>query len=138
MLQMPGKGKDWDYAKWDARGAIKLYHNRSGQPKGLSSTECQKQIRPMRMSNLLITYVLHHRALHTEHNRYVMRQMSNAADHMFQTGRILETMILFGQKVLKGGGRSLLVRRKNPGQLYDNYTETYPYDEFITHMHYTE
>ena len=32
----------------------------------------------------------------------------------------------------------MLVRRKNPGQLYDNYTETYPYDEFITHMHYTE
>ena len=81
----------------------------------------QKQRRPMRMSHLMITYVLHHRALHTNHNRYVMMRMAQAARHMFQTPRVLETMIRFGQKLSRAGVRSLITSRKNAHMQYDNY-----------------
>ena len=123
---------------------IRLNHNRITGEDGklihpdLDGDTFQKQIRPMRMSHIMITYVLHHRALHTSHNRYVMHQMAAAASHIFKHPHILEQMIRFGQRVMKGGGRSLIVRRKNANDLYDNYTDTYPYDEFATHMHYTE
>ena len=127
-----------------SKDVIRLNHNRITGEDGkliqpnLDDNTFQKQIRPMRMSHIMITYVLHHRALHTSHNRYVMHQMAAAASHIFKHPHILEQMIRFGQRVMKGGGRSLIVRRKNANDLYDNYTDTYPYDEFATHMHYTE
>ena len=93
------------------------------------------QYRSMTMSHMMITYVLHHRAVGTEHNKYVMTQMSKAVERMFT--HHLQSLVVFGYTI-DAKTKQLVQIKARKADNFNNYTQTYPHDNYLTHMCYTE
>ena len=55
------------------------------------------QYRPMTMSHMMVTYVLHKRAVGTTHNKQIMQQMGKAVDRLFT--HHLHEMVVFGYTI---------------------------------------
>ena len=104
-------------------------------PQTVVDAHSTTQYRPMTMSHMMITYVMHHRAVGTSHNKVVMAQMGKAVERLFT--HHLHTLIDFGYTIdAKTKELKLITVRKADN--YNNYTQTYPYDNYITHMCYAE
>lgn len=107
----------------------------------LANGEVQQQPRYMIGTNLMITYVLHHRASDEDFNKYVMTKMSLAANALFNDPEQLNNCIDFGKRLTKQGDGSYkvsLIEALRPDSNPNNFPNSYPKDTFRSHMYYTE
>ena len=106
-----------------------------------SALEHEVQERTMKMTHVFITYVLHKRAVNTEHNREVLSKMSEAGSYMFNTSQHLATMLDFGKMLKKdsdGNWDQVNIGNAHKASNVDNHPASYPNDTFTSHLdHYT-
>ena len=98
------------------------------------------QERTMKMTHVFITWVLHKRAVNTDHNRVTLSKISAAASHLFNTSEHLSTLCDFGKMMQKdpdGNWEQVNIGNAHKASNVDNHPASYPNDTFTSHMDHT-
>jgi hypothetical protein len=133
------KDSNLEFGTFKGEGQYVAFKDRPLDAHYLDREGPVREIRKMKGSNFMITYVLHHRMQDKEFNEYVMRKMSMAAQKLFNDPEQLQQILMIGRMIVKNtkGLETQPMEAKKADNI-DNYPSSYPNDSFDSHIYYTE